>query len=150
MAFQQFLASLPPPLRTLAQRRRVDVAKYTEALNTPIQGTGADGMKSALARLFAHRAEVPDARLIMCVHDEIVAECPQEQAAQTAAWLQHHMTAVMTDILNDAVPVVVETTIGQGLDHRVGHFRPLRMGSSQGAQLEVYTLHSPLDAIQQR
>jgi hypothetical protein len=23
-------------------------------------------------------------------------------------------------------------------------------GSSQGAQLEVYTLHSPLDAIQQR
>jgi transposase-like protein len=25
-----------------------------------------------------------------------------------------------------------------------------RTGSSQGAQLEVYTLHSPLDAIQQR
>ena len=26
----------------------------------------------------------------------------------------------------------------------------LALGSSQGAQLEVYTLHSPLDAIQQR
>ena len=99
--------------RTLAQRRRVDVAKYTEALNTPIQGTGADGMKSALARLFAHRAEVPDARLIMCVHDEIVAECPQEQAEETAQWLQTHMTTAMAEIVGGAVPVVVETTIGQ-------------------------------------
>ena len=42
-----------------------------------------------------------------------VAECPVEAAEQTAAWLQRHMTAAMTDILNDAVPVVVETTTGQ-------------------------------------
>ena len=41
-------------------------------------------MKLALARLFTHRAEAPEARLLMCVHDEIVAECPQEQAEETA------------------------------------------------------------------
>ena len=37
-------------------------------------------MKLALARLFAHRSEAPEARIIACVHDEIVAECPQESA----------------------------------------------------------------------
>ena len=32
----------------------------------------------------------------------------------------------------------------------IGRHRNEILGSSQGAQLEVYTLHSPLDAIQQR
>jgi DNA polymerase I-like protein with 3'-5' exonuclease and polymerase domains len=99
--------------RTLAGRRRLGVSKFTEALNSPVQGTGADGIKWALARLFMHQQEAPDARLVAVVHDEIVAECPIEAAEQTAAWLQEHMAAAMTDILQDAVPVVVETTIGQ-------------------------------------
>ena len=99
--------------RTLAGRRRLAVNAFTERLNSPVQGTGADGLKWALARLFAHRDEAPDARLVAVVHDEIVAECPIEGAAQTAAWLQEHMAAAMTEILQDAVPVVVETTIGQ-------------------------------------
>ena len=99
--------------RTLAGRRRLGVSKFTEALNSPVQGTGADGIKWALARLFMHQQEAPDARLVAVVHDEIVAECPIEGAAQTAAWLQEHLAAAMTEILQDAVPVVVETTIGQ-------------------------------------
>jgi len=103
----------PTETRTLAGRRRLEVANFTWRLNSPVQGTGADGLKWALARLFAHRDEAPDARLVAVVHDEIVAECPIEGAAQTAVWLQEHMTAAMTEILHDAVPVVVETTIGQ-------------------------------------
>ena len=99
--------------RTLAGRRRLSVSKFTEALNSPVQGTGADVLKWALARLFVHRDEVPDARLTAVVHDEVVAECPLEAAEQTAAWLQRHMGAAMTEILHDAVPVVVETTRGQ-------------------------------------
>ena len=106
-------ATQPTETRTLAGRRRVDVKAFTERLNSPVQGTGADGLKWALARLFAHRDEAPDARLVAVVHDEIVAECPIDGAAQTAAWLQRHMTIAMTEILQDAVPVVVETTIGQ-------------------------------------
>jgi DNA polymerase-1 len=50
--------------RTLAGRRRLDVDKFTEALNSPVQGTGADGLKLALARLFQHRDEIPDVRLV--------------------------------------------------------------------------------------
>jgi DNA polymerase family A len=66
--------------RTLAGRRRLGVAKVTEALNTPVQGTWADGLKLALARLFASREEAPNTRLIAVVHDEIVAECPEADA----------------------------------------------------------------------
>jgi DNA polymerase I len=99
--------------RTLAGRRRLDVAKFTEALNSPIQGTGADGLKLALARLFQHRDEVPDARLVATVHDEILAECPEEVAAETAQWLVRHMTSAMQELVGDRVPISVEATSGR-------------------------------------
>jgi DNA polymerase-1 len=99
--------------RTPVGRRRVEVIAFTHRLNTPMQGTGADGLKWAHGRLFQHRAEAPDARLVAVVHDEIVAECPIEAAEQTAAWLQRHMGTAMSGVLADAVPVTVETPIGQ-------------------------------------
>jgi DNA polymerase-1 len=99
--------------RTMTGRRRLNTSRYTESLNTPVQGTGADGLKAALGRLFVHRHEVPEARLVACVHDEVVAECPVETAEQTAQWLNRHMTTAMRDIVGDAVPIVAETVIGQ-------------------------------------
>jgi DNA polymerase-1 len=102
-----------PDSRTLLGRRRSGVTRFTERLNTPVQGSGADGFKLALATLFAHRHEVPDARLIAVIHDEIVAECPMEAAEATAQWLQRHMTAAMSEVVDHAVPVVVETSVGQ-------------------------------------
>jgi DNA polymerase I-like protein with 3'-5' exonuclease and polymerase domains len=99
--------------RTLAGRRRLDVTAFTERLNSPIQRTGADGFKLALARLFAHRHEVPDTRLVAVIHDEVLAECPVEAADATAQWLQRHMVAAMSEILCARVPVVVETSTGQ-------------------------------------
>ena len=98
---------------TLAGRKHTGTKYFTSALNLPVQGTGADGLKLALARLFEHRTEAPDACVIACVHDEIVAECPQESAEQTAAWLKHHMTTAMTEIIGEMVPVEVETVIGR-------------------------------------
>src|SRR5262249_4486524 len=50
--------------RTLVGRRRLDVKAFTKRLNSPVQGSGADGLKWAMARLFAHRDEAPDARLV--------------------------------------------------------------------------------------
>ena len=83
------------------------------AAQQPGQGTGADGMKWALARLFTHRHEAPEAQLLVVVHDELVASCPVEAAADTAAWLTRHMEQAMQEIVGDAVPIEVETTIGQ-------------------------------------
>ena len=80
--------------------------------NSPV-GTGADGLKLALARLFQHRDEVPDARLVATVHDEILAECPEDAAEATALWLVRHMTGAMQELVGDRVPIIVEATSGR-------------------------------------
>jgi DNA polymerase I len=98
--------------RTLAGRRRLGVGKFTEALNTPVQGTGADGLKLALARLFASRDEAPNTRLIAVVHDEILAECPEADAESTAEWLARYMTTAMQELVGDVVPIRVDVTHG--------------------------------------
>jgi DNA polymerase I len=99
--------------RTLAGRVRFQTRKFTDCLNTPVQGTGADGLKSALGRLFRSRESVPTARLIACVHDEIVAESLSADAEATAAWLKGHMEAAMQELIGDLVPVVVDIHTGQ-------------------------------------
>ncbi len=60
--------------RTLGGRRRLGVARFTEKLNTPVQGTGADGLKRALALLWERRDQMPGAFPVLAVHDEIVVE----------------------------------------------------------------------------
>jgi DNA polymerase-1 len=98
--------------RTLAGRRRRDVDRFTVAVNSPVQGSGADGLKLALARLFRHRDEVPDARLVAAVHDELLAECPEAEAEATAHWLRRHMAAAMQELVGGAVPMTVDIQIG--------------------------------------
>jgi DNA polymerase-1 len=103
--------------RTLAGRRRVGVERFTEWVNAPVQGTGADGLKLALALLWERRAEYPGAVPVACVHDEIVVECDRDKAEKVKAWLKKAMIDGMDEVLNgpDAegprVPVEVETRI---------------------------------------
>src|SRR5262249_49776645 len=54
--------------RTLAGRRRLAVARFTEKLNTPVQGTGADGLKLALALLWERRGQCPGTFPVLAVH----------------------------------------------------------------------------------
>ena len=106
-------AAEPTETRTLLGRRRLGLEKLTDRLNTPVQGTGADGLKWAMAALFRQRAEAPDARVVAAIHDEVLVECPIESATRTAAWLEKYMVAGMASIVGEAVPIVVETTIGK-------------------------------------
>ena len=99
--------------RTLTGRRFLGVRHFNVLLNIPVQGTGGDGLKLALARLFEHRHEAPGVFPVACVHDEIVIEAPLMDAEHAAAWLQHHMTRAMQEIVADAVPIDVETAIGK-------------------------------------
>ena len=65
-------------VRTLSGRLRyLDPDKhYNEALNTPVQGTGADALKLSLRAVFDRfRREVPSAKIVHHVHDEIIVEC---------------------------------------------------------------------------
>jgi DNA polymerase-1 len=98
--------------RTLAGRRRLNVGRFSEKLNTPVQGTGADGLKLALALLWERRAECPGAFPVLAVHDEIVVECNADHAENTARWLKQAMVDGMTDLLAP-VPVDVEVKVGR-------------------------------------
>jgi DNA polymerase-1 len=98
--------------RTLAGRRRQDVRRYTEKLNTPVQGTGADGLKLALALLWERRAECPGAFPVLAVHDEVVVECADGQAAAVEDWLRQVMVEAMAPLI-DPVPVEVEVRSGR-------------------------------------
>jgi DNA polymerase I-like protein with 3'-5' exonuclease and polymerase domains len=96
--------------RTLLGRRRLHVEKFTEKLNTPVQGTGADGLKQALALLWERREQVPGAFPVLAVHDEIVIECDTGQAQAVSAWLRQAMIDGFGSWL-DPVAVDVEVKI---------------------------------------
>lgn len=96
--------------RTFLGRTRQRVTRFSEKLNSPVQGTGADILKLALARLWEDRAAVPSAVPVLAVHDEIVMEVEMEEAAACKEWLQRHMETAGTEMLTD-VPVVVDAAI---------------------------------------
>ncbi len=91
-------------------RRRLGVERFTEKLNTPVQGTGADVVKLALARLGEDRSAVPSASPVLVVHDEIVVEVDADEAVAAADWLRAHMEAAGTEVLPN-VPVAVEAVV---------------------------------------
>ena len=79
------------------------------ALNMPVQGTAADIIKLAMVNVFARlEREQLRARLILQVHDELIIECPAEEA--------EHVKTLLTQEMENAaklrVPLVVDAHIG--------------------------------------
>jgi DNA polymerase I len=111
-AWHRGVADGPVETRTLGGRRRVGVGAFTEKLNTPVQGTGADGLKRALALLWERRAACPDAVPVLLVHDEVVVECDAARAEDAAVWVRDAMRDGMAPLI-DPVPVEVEVTAGR-------------------------------------
>jgi DNA polymerase-1 len=106
------IGDAPTDTRTLGGRRRVGVSRFTEKLNTPVQGTGADGLKAAIALLWERRAECPAAVPVLFVHDEIVLEVPEADADAASAWLKRCMVDAVAPLI-DPVPVEVEVSVGK-------------------------------------
>jgi DNA polymerase-1 len=103
---------MPIEVRTASGRiRRFNNRKegYCERLNTPVQGTAADGMKAALVLL--HRRLPPlGARLVLCVHDEVLVEAPKDRAEEVKVVVENSMKEGMERFVT-AVPIVVEADI---------------------------------------
>ena len=79
------------------------------ALNMPIQGTAADIIKAAMVRVDARmRAEHLQARLLLQVHDELIVECPAEEAETVKGILIEEMEHVV----DYRVPLLVDAKIG--------------------------------------
>ena len=80
------------------------------ALNMPIQGTAADIMKLAMIHVHSRlREEGLQARLILQVHDELIVECPEEEAEAVKALLSREMESVA----RLSVPLIADAAAGR-------------------------------------
>ena len=80
------------------------------AMNSPVQGSAADIIKVAMINVSrALREEELDARLIMQVHDELIVESSEQDAARAAEILKREMEGVT----KGAVPMSVEISTGK-------------------------------------
>ena len=71
--------------------------KLTNALNTPVQGSAAEVLLLALAKLPAALSGL-DCRVVHHVHDEIILECAETEVDQAKAALQQAMTSAFDDL----------------------------------------------------
>ncbi|MGM9587117.1 MAG: DNA polymerase I [Candidatus Limivicinus sp.] len=79
------------------------------ALNMPIQGTAADIIKLAMVNVYRRlKEEKLRARLILQVHDELIVECPEDEAER----VQEILKTEMEHTADLAVPLTVDAHIG--------------------------------------
>ena len=80
------------------------------ALNAPIQGTAADIIKVAMIRVRDRLlADGLKGRLVLQVHDELIVECPEEEAEAVRCLVKEEMEAV----ISLPVPLVADTAVGR-------------------------------------
>ena len=109
-----FVATLFGRRRALPELRSSNFAvrSFGErvALNMPIQGTAADIIKLAMVRAAARlRAEGLESHLILQVHDELIAECPEAEAERVKALLTEEMAAAAAL----SVPLTASAGVGK-------------------------------------
>ena len=91
----------------LSRKDRSDQAHGERiAMNTPVQGSGADLCKVAMLRAAATLPE--GAELVLQVHDELLVECPDERVDEAVAAL----TEAMQGAAELRVPLVVDVGVG--------------------------------------
>ncbi len=92
-----------------AKNKVMQAAGRRIAMNTPVQGTAADLIKLAMVHVHDRLAqEVPTARLLLQVHDELIVEVPLDDADRAAKVLHEEMTGVATL----AVPLTADVNRG--------------------------------------
>ena len=80
------------------------------ARNAPIQGTAADIIKIAMIRVYDRlKAELPTARLILQVHDELIVEADEADADKASLILREEME----NACKLAVPLVADVHVGK-------------------------------------
>ena len=108
-------------ITTLLGRRRVinelkssnfNVRSFGEraAMNMPLQGSSADIIKIAMINVYNKLKEgAYQAKLVLQVHDELVIDCPLQEAERVSALLKKEME----NAVNLSVPLTVEVQSGE-------------------------------------
>lgn len=84
------------------------------AINAPIQGTSADIIKRAMLRMGPALAEagLPNVRMLMQVHDELVFELPEGDVAAAKPVIERVMATAAEPAVTLTVPLGVEIGVG--------------------------------------
>lgn len=86
------------------------------AINAPMQGTAADLIKKAMVAVQAKLdADMPEVKVIMQVHDELVFELPES----AKDWVKTEIPALMAGVAELKVPLLAE--IGFGANWEKAH-----------------------------
>ncbi|HEX5455531.1 MAG TPA: DNA polymerase I [Stellaceae bacterium] len=97
-----------PGIRDANPARRAGAER--QAINAPLQGSAADIIKRAMARLPAKLAASGlKARMLLQVHDELLFETPEAEVEATARLVREVMEGACAPRCELAVPLVVET-----------------------------------------
>src|SRR5215218_3949347 len=100
---------------TLAGRRRDGVTNRNEAINAPIQGAAADGLKMAMAEVYERlRKFKGTAFIVATIHDELLVECDEADGPEVLQIVQEAMVETMDTLINAEephVPIEVEGVV---------------------------------------
>jgi DNA polymerase-1 len=97
-----------PGIRDANPARRAGAER--QAINAPLQGSAADIIKRAMARIPAALArEGLHARMLLQVHDELLFEAPEAEVERTAEVVKAAMEGACAPHCELSVPLVVET-----------------------------------------
>ncbi len=88
------------------------------AINAPIQGTSADIIKRAMARMLPALAEADlrDVRMLLQVHDELVFEMPEGDVAAASPVIEKVMAEAALPAVELSVPLGIEIGTGTSWD----------------------------------
>ena len=85
------------------------------AINAPIQGTSADIIKRAMVRMLPALADagLPNVRMLLQVHDELVFELPEGDVEAATAVIRNVMATAAEPLVKLDVPLDVEVGTGK-------------------------------------
>jgi DNA polymerase I-like protein with 3'-5' exonuclease and polymerase domains len=93
--------------RTLTGRLRAGITNRNEAINAPVQGTAADGLKMAMALVYKRLKKFGGTAFIVnTLHDELLVECDEKDGAEVEKLVVDAMLEAMDKLLNSDEPKV--------------------------------------------
>lgn len=105
-----YYGRIRPVPELLNKNKNIQAAGKRIAMNTPVQGTAADIIKKAMINVYKKiKQELPEAKLILQIHDELIVECPESSAEKAKQLLESEME----NVLKMRVPLVADANIGK-------------------------------------
>ncbi len=113
---QGFVKTISGRLRYIPELKASDKNIRSEgerrAVNTPVQGSAADIMKIAMIKVHSSlKKEIPQAKIIMQIHDEIIIECPEGSEETVSKILLENMK--IEEEIGFSVPLKINIKVGR-------------------------------------